>query len=69
MARTVDIGLQDFGDLIRKDYFYIDKTDFIREWWEIGDSATLITRPRKYRRQQPDRKNHPGWQPGSKRKI
>lgn len=31
MARTVAIGLQDFGDLIRKEYFYIDKTDFIRE--------------------------------------
>ena len=30
------------------DYFYIDKTDFIREWWENGDSVTLITRPRRF---------------------
>lgn len=48
MARTVAIGLQDFGDLIRKNYFYIDKTSFIREWWESGDSVTLISRPRRF---------------------
>ncbi|MBO5279576.1 MAG: AAA family ATPase [Lachnospiraceae bacterium] len=48
MARTVAIGLQDFGDLIQKKYFYIDKTSFIKEWWESGDSVTLITRPRRF---------------------
>ena len=48
MARTVAIGLQDFGDLIQKNYFYVDKTSFIKEWWESGDSATLITRPRRF---------------------
>ena len=48
MARTVAIGLQDFGDLIKKKYFYIDKTPFIKEWWDSGDSVTLITRPRRF---------------------
>ena len=48
MARTVAIGLQDFGDLIQKKYFYIDKTSFIKEWWDSGDSVTLITRPRRF---------------------
>ncbi len=48
MARTVGIGIQDFGDLIRGNYFYIDKTAFIKEWWEGGDSVTLITRPRRF---------------------
>ncbi len=48
MARTVAIGLQDFGDLIRKNCFYIDKTSFIKEWWESEDSVTLITRPRRF---------------------
>ena len=48
MARTVAIGLQDFGDLIQKGYFYIDKTAFIKEWWENGDSVTLINRPRRF---------------------
>ncbi len=46
--RTVAIGIQDFGDLIRKNCFYVDKTDFIREWWESNDSVTLITRPRRF---------------------
>lgn len=34
MARNVAIGIQDFGDLIQKNYFYVDKTSFIKEWWE-----------------------------------
>ncbi len=48
MARTVAIGIQDYEQLITNDYFYIDKTDFIREWWESGDSVTLLTRPRRF---------------------
>ena len=47
MARKIAIGLQDFADVIQKGYFYIDKTPFIKEWWESGDSVTLITRPRR----------------------
>ena len=48
MARTVAIGIQDFGKIIRQNYFYVDKTDFIREWWSCGDEVTLITRPRRF---------------------
>ena len=48
MARRVAIGIQDFGDLIRKKYFYVDKTSFIKEWWDSGDSVTLIARPRRF---------------------
>ena len=48
MARTVGIGHQDFEDIRRKGIFYIDKTDFIREWWDGNDSVTLITRPRRF---------------------
>ena len=36
MARTVGIGHQDFEQLRRANCFYVDKTDFIREWWESG---------------------------------
>ncbi len=46
--RTVAIGAQDFETIRRENYFYIDKTNFIREWWESGDSVTLITRPRRF---------------------
>ena len=37
MARTVAIGHQDFEQVIQNNYFYIDKTLFIKEWWENGD--------------------------------
>ena len=48
MARTVAIGIQNFETLIKENYFYIDKTKFIKEWWESGDHTTLITRPRRF---------------------
>jgi len=48
VARTVAIGHQDFEQVITNDYFYVDKTEFIREWWENGDAVTLITRPRRF---------------------
>ena len=48
MARTVAIGIQDFEKIVKNNYFYVDKTDFIREWWESGDDVTLINRPRRF---------------------
>lgn len=48
MARKTGIGHQDFETVRRTDNFYVDKTDFIREWWEANDSVTLITRPRRF---------------------
>lgn len=48
MAKTIGIGYQDFGQLIRNHVFYVDKTSFIREWWENKDAVTLITRPRRF---------------------
>lgn len=48
MSRTIGIGIQNFEKIIANQYFYIDKTGFIREWWESGDDVTLITRPRRF---------------------
>lgn len=48
MARTVAIGVQDFEKLVQADCFYIDKTSFIKEWWDSRDEVTLITRPRRF---------------------
>ena len=44
----VNIGEQWFDRLIELDKFYIDKTGFIKEWWETGATAILITRPRRF---------------------
>lgn len=48
MVREVSVGIQDFEQLRENGYFYVDKTDFIREWWNGGDAVTLITRPRRF---------------------
>lgn len=48
MARTIGIGHQDFEKIRVKNNFYIDKTHFIKEWWESDDDVTLITRPRRF---------------------
>ena len=48
MARRVSIGYQEFEDIIIKDLFYVDKTQFIKEWWERRNRVTLITRPRRF---------------------
>lgn len=48
MGRQVAIGAQDFASLIENNYFYIDKSSFIKDWWNNGDTVTLITRPRRF---------------------
>ena len=45
---TVGIGKQDFEKIIVNNNFYVDKTMFIKEWWENEDDVTLITRPRRF---------------------
>ena len=42
------LGYQDFEEIRIGNIFYIDKTDFIRQWWEYADKVTLITRPRRF---------------------
>ena len=42
------LGYQDFRRMREDHIFYIDKTDFIKEWWEYSDMVTLITRPRRF---------------------
>ena len=44
----VNISAQRFERLREQGAFYIDKTEFIREWWEKGSDVTLITRPRRF---------------------
>ena len=48
MPKVVAIGIQDFEKLRTNGSFYVDKTDFIREWWNNQDEVTLITRPRRF---------------------
>ncbi len=51
MARPILDGVQDFSQLREKNYFYVDKTHFIREWWDgkqDNSGVSLILRPRRF---------------------
>lgn len=48
MKKKVGIGIQDFSRIREDNCFYVDKTYFIKEWWESGDKTTIITRPRRF---------------------
>lgn len=48
MIKRISIGYQEYDELITNGLFYIDKTRFIKEWWESGDKVTLIARPRRF---------------------
>ena len=46
--QSVNLGEQRFDRVVGENKFYIDKTGFIKEWWETGAAVTLITRPRRF---------------------
>ena len=48
MSRPIAIGSQSFSTIIEENCFFVDKTLFIKDWWENKDSVTLITRPRRF---------------------
>ena len=48
MLGRVAIGIQSFEKIREKNCFYVDKTSFIKEWWESDDDVTLISRPRRF---------------------
>ena len=48
MIKTIGIGKQDFASVIEDNCFFVDKTGFIKEWWDSKDDVTLITRPRRF---------------------
>ena len=48
MPQRISLGAQDFEYIRSNHCFYVDKTCFIKEWWENRDVVTLITRPRRF---------------------
>ena len=48
MARIIGTGIQEFSKLVENGLFYVDKTGFIKEWWQNRDEVTLIARPRRF---------------------
>lgn len=46
--RPLPIGIEDFRKLREKDYYYIDKTTFIKELLDNGSEVSLFMRPRRF---------------------
>ncbi|MCD7882612.1 MAG: ATP-binding protein [Lachnospiraceae bacterium] len=46
--KTVALGITDFSDIISRNVFYVDKTYFIKDWYNSAGQVTLITRPRRF---------------------
>lgn len=46
--KKIPIGIEDFKEIVTKDYHYIDKTKFIEEVLNDGAKAILFTRPRRF---------------------
>ena len=45
----IPVGISDFAEIRRSNYYYIDKTDLIRQLLNDGPAeVTLITRPRRF---------------------
>ena len=47
-TRRIPIGISDYKELIDEGFYYVDKTDFIRELLENGSKITLLPRPRRF---------------------
>ncbi|MCD8347571.1 MAG: ATP-binding protein [Lachnospiraceae bacterium] len=48
MKKAVALGITAFEDIIGRNVFYVDKTRFIKDWYDSADQVTLITRPRRF---------------------
>ena len=48
MNKSVAVGIQSFSKIRENNCFFVDKTLYIKDWWESNDDVTLITRPRRF---------------------
>ena len=46
--KRIAIGISDYKELVENDFYYVDKTDFIRQVIEEGSKITLLPRPRRF---------------------
>lgn len=46
--QPLPVGIDDFGDLIKNGYYYVDKSLFIKELLDMKGKVNLFTRPRRF---------------------
>lgn len=48
MRKPLPVGVENFVDLVKSDYYYVDKTLFIKELLDMQGKVNLFTRPRRF---------------------
>lgn len=48
MAKPLPIGIEDFKELIENEYYYVDKTGFVKELLTNRSKVSLFMRPRRF---------------------
>jgi hypothetical protein len=46
--KKLPLGVSDFKDIVTGDYYYVDKTLFIKDVMDKGDKILLVPRPRRF---------------------
>jgi hypothetical protein len=46
--KRIPIGISDFTEMINENYYYVDKSLFIKEIVEDGAKVILLPRPRRF---------------------
>lgn len=45
---AMPVGVDNFWEMVSRDYYFVDKTNFIKELLDNKNKVTLITRPRRF---------------------
>lgn len=48
MKKPLSVGVENFEDMVRTGYYYVDKTMFIKELLDLKGKVNLFTRPRRF---------------------
>jgi len=48
MKKALPIGVENFEDMVRTGYYYVDKTLFVKELLDLKGKVNLFTRPRRF---------------------
>ena len=48
LKKKLPIGIENFEDIIKEDFYYVDKTRFISELLHNWGAVNLFTRPRRF---------------------
>ena len=48
MKKALPVGVENFEDIVKSEYYYVDKTMFIKELLDLKGKVNLFTRPRRF---------------------